>query len=122
MFSSLLAWVDAKECWMISVTTSPRALAWVLCLAGVALSAFVSFVEGEGTSDWLFPLVFVIGPWIVLAAPESPMDVFAYMVKPFLQVLLLLPVGLLAGSVGDRLAAYDAQRVARSDDSARLED
>jgi hypothetical protein len=133
---------------MIGAMTRSRVVAWVLCGAGVALSAFVGFVEGEGTSDWLFPLAFVIGPWLVLAAlcvwwrssrglvaagvlllaceiyiyygviiaPESSMDVFAYMVKPFLQVLLLLPLGLLAGWVGDKLAAYDAERAARCDE------
>jgi uncharacterized membrane protein SirB2 len=53
---------------MIGVTTPSRLLAWALCLAGVALSAFVSFVKGEGEGDWLFPLIFVIGPWLVLAA------------------------------------------------------
>ena len=124
---------------MIPVITRSRVLAWVLCVAGVGLSAFVGFVEGEGASDWLFPLLFVIGPWLVLAAlcvwwrssrglvaagmlllaceiciyygvivaPESSMDVFAYVVKPFFQVLLLLPVGLLAGWVGDKLAALN---------------
>lgn len=124
---------------MIPVITRSRVLAWVLCVAGIALSAFVSFVEGEGASDWLFPLVFVIGPWLVLAAfclwwrssrglvaagvlllaceihlyyaaiiaPQSSLDVLAYMAKPFLQVLLLLPVGLLVGWVGDKLAALD---------------
>lgn len=125
---------------MIPVITRSRVLAWALCVAGVALSAFVSFVEGEGTTDSVFPLIFVMGPWLVLCAfclwwrssrgliaagvlllgceiwvyydvfiaPESSTVALAYLAKPFLQVLLLLPVGLLAGWVGDRLESEAA--------------
>jgi hypothetical protein len=137
---------------MIPVIGRSRVLAWVLCVAGIALSAFVGFVEGEGTSDWLFPLAFIIGPWLVLAAfclwwrrsrglatagllllaseiyiyysviiaPQSSTDALVYMVKPFLQVLLLLPVGLLVGWVGDKLVAYEAERLGPSGDGDRL--
>lgn len=46
----------------------------------------------------------------VFIAPQSSTDALAYIPKPFLQVLVLLPIGLGMGWVADRLAAQSAAR------------
>lgn len=42
---------------------------------------------------------------VVIAPSGSHGDALAYFAKPFLQVFLLLPIGLVTGWIGDKLAA-----------------
>lgn len=116
----------------------PQRLATILVIAGTALALYVAIFKREGSSVGLwFPLVFVLGPWIVISglfvwlkwargvalaaglmlalelliyfvvfvSPQSSTDAVAYVFKPWVQLLLFLPFGLLIGRVLDKKAA-----------------
>ena len=63
---------------MIGAITPSRLLASALCLVGVALSALVSFVKGDGPSGFVC--------FVLAIGPQSSTDLLAYFANPFFRV------------------------------------
>jgi hypothetical protein len=114
---------------------SLRWLTITLVSSGTLLALFVVAFkqEGQSTYGW-FPLVFVLGPWLILDAifivfrqargiaiaaglmlafevaiyisvflnPHRSTDATVYVLKPFIQLLIFVPVGLLIGALIDK--------------------
>lgn len=122
---------------------SSKFIGLTLSLAGTLFAAFVAFFKQQSSSGNLwFPVIFILGPWLVLDAlwmwwrssrgivaaaillliselfvyygvflvSESSTDAIAYVFKPALQLLFLLPLGIFIGWVQDKRRAEPAAR------------